>query len=166
MADNADIVRISSNAPWEPIAGYARAVRAGDFVVVSGTTATDESGSVVGIGQMYAQARQALANIRTALERFGMGMDRVVRTRMFVTDMSAFADVARAHGEVFKDSRPASTLVKIDALVHPDMLIEIEADAYAGPSAQSRAPRAVKSAARKAAKRAARKKPARAKKRR
>ncbi|MGH7863741.1 MAG: RidA family protein [Candidatus Binataceae bacterium] len=166
MADNADIVRISSNAPWEPIAGYARAVRAGDFVVVSGTTATDESGSVIGVGQMYAQAKQALGNIRKALERFGLGMDRVVRTRMFVTDMGAFAEVARAHGEVFKDSRPASTLVKIGALVHPDMLIEIEADAYAAASAHRPAPRAVKSAAHKTTKRAARRETARVKKRR
>ena len=165
MAGSADIVRISSNAPWEPIAGYARAVRAGDFVAVSGTTATDDSGSVIGIGQIYAQAKQALANIRKALERFGLGMDRVVRTRMFVTDIGGFAEVARAHSEVFRDSRPASTLVKIDALVHPDMLIEIEADAYAGPSASMTAPRAAKTTARKATKPATRNKNAGLKKR-
>ncbi len=159
-----DIVRIASNAPWEPVAGYSRAVRAGDYIFVSGTTATDENGSVVGIGQMYLQARQALLNIRNALERMGVGMDHVVRTRMFVTDMSAFADIARAHGEVFRDSRPASTLVKVGALVHPDMLIEIEADAYAGPSAGAQRP--MKASARKPARPAPGKKTAGAKKRR
>jgi enamine deaminase RidA (YjgF/YER057c/UK114 family) len=160
-----DIVRIASNAPWEPVAGYSRAVRAGDYIFVSGTTATDENGSVVGIGQMYLQARQALLNIRSALERMGVGMERVVRTRMFVTDMSAFADIARAHGEVFRDSWPASTLVKVGALVHPDMLIEIEADAYAGPSALAQSP--TKASARKPAKPAPpRRKTARAKRRR
>jgi enamine deaminase RidA (YjgF/YER057c/UK114 family) len=126
------ISRISTNTPWEPIVGYSRLVRAGDLVAVSGTTATDERGVIVGAGQMYVQARQALENIRTALERAGLAMHHVIRTRMFVTDMTRFADVARAHKEFFADSPPASTVVEVRRLANPDMMIEIEADAYAG----------------------------------
>src|ERR1700690_4066897 len=126
------ISRISTNTPWEPIVGYSRLVRAGDLVAVSGTTATDERGMIVGAGQMYVQARQALVNIRTALERAGLAMHHVIRTRMFVTDMSRFAEVARAHKEFFADSPPASTVVEVRRLASPDMMIEIEADAYAG----------------------------------
>ena len=126
------ISRISTNTPWEPIVGYSRLVRAGDIVAVSGTTATDERGMIVGAGQMYVQARQALVNIRTALERAGLAMHSVIRTRMFVTDMSRFAEVARAHKEFFADSPPASTIVEVRRLANPDMMIEIEADAYAG----------------------------------
>src|ERR1700691_3716562 len=104
------ISRISSNTPWEPIVGYSRLVRAGDMVAVSGTTATDERGMIVGAGQMYVQARQALVNIRTALERAGLAMHHVIRTRMFVTDMARFAEVARAPQEIFGDAPPASTI--------------------------------------------------------
>jgi len=131
------ISRISSNAPWEPVVAYSRAVRAGDFVAVSGTTAFDEHGLIVGAGQMYVQARQALANIRAALESANVSMRDVVRTRMFVTDIGRFAEAARAHREVFADSPPATSMVEVRRLVHPDMLIEIEADAYAGASASS-----------------------------
>ncbi|HLX04922.1 MAG TPA: RidA family protein [Candidatus Binatus sp.] len=126
------ISRISTNTPWEPIVGYSRLVRAGDIVAVSGTTATDDRGLIVGPGQMYVQAHQALENIRTALERAGLAMHQVIRTRMFVTDMTRFADVARAHKEFFADSPPASTVVEVRRLANPDMMIEIEADAYAG----------------------------------
>ena len=126
------ISRISTGTPWEPIFGYSRLVRVGDIVAVSGNTATDERGLIVGGGQMYVQARQALINIRTALKRAGLEMNQVVRTRMFVTDMTRSAEVARAHKEVFADSPPASTIVEVRRLAHPDMMIEIEADAYAG----------------------------------
>jgi enamine deaminase RidA (YjgF/YER057c/UK114 family) len=126
----AQLVRVSSGTPWEPVAAYSRAVKAGAFVVVSGTTATDERGLVIGGGQMYVQARQALLNIRAALERVGLSMQDVVRTRMFVTDISRFAEVARAHHEFFAEAPPASTMVEVTALVNPAMLIEIEADAY------------------------------------
>ena len=131
------ISRISSNAPWEPVVAYSRVVRAGDFVAVSGTTAFDEHGLIVGAGQMYVQARQALANIGAALERAGVSMREVIRTRMFVTDIARFAEAARAHREFFADSPPATTMVEVRRLVHPDMLIEIEADAYAGKSPSS-----------------------------
>jgi enamine deaminase RidA (YjgF/YER057c/UK114 family) len=137
------ISRISSNTTWEPIFGYSRLVRAGDIVAVSGTTATDERGLIIGGGQMYVQARQALENIRTALERAGLAMHQVIRTRMFVTDMTRFAEVARAHKEFFADSPPASTIVEVRRLAHPDMMIEIEADAYAGAaSTQTAKPKA------------------------
>ncbi|HUY28203.1 MAG TPA: RidA family protein [Candidatus Binataceae bacterium] len=125
------IARISSGTPWEPIAGYSRAVRYGDLVAVSGTTATDEHGTIVGAGQMYVQARQALSNLRSALERMGLGIGNVVRTRMFVTDIGRFADAARAHRECFGATPPATTMVEVRRLVDARMLIEIEADAYA-----------------------------------
>jgi enamine deaminase RidA (YjgF/YER057c/UK114 family) len=164
------ISRISTNTPWEPIVGYSRLVRAGDMVAVSGTTATDERGMIVGAGQMYVQARQALVNIRTALERAGLAMHHVIRTRMFVTDMTRLAEVARAHMEFFAGSPPASTIVEVRRLANPDMMIEIEADAYAGgANVQAAAPKtkapakpkaAVKPAA-KSAKKQASKKPSR-----
>ncbi len=125
------ISRISSNAPWEPVVAYSRLVRAGDYVAVSGTTAIDEHGLVVGAGQMYVQAREALANMRAALERAGVSLSEVVRTRMFVTDIGRYAEAARAHRELFADSPPATTMVEVRRLIHPDMMIEIEADAYA-----------------------------------
>jgi reactive intermediate/imine deaminase len=128
----AQLARISSGTAWEPVAAYSRAVEAGEFVAVSGTTATDERGLVVGEGQMYVQARQALLNIRSALEKAGLSMNDVVRTRMFVTDIARFAEVARAHHEFFAAAPPASTLVEVRRLLHPAMLIEIEADAYRG----------------------------------
>ena len=166
------ISRISTDTPWEPIVGYSRLVRAGDIVAVSGTTATDERGLIVGAGQMYVQARQALVNIRAALERAGLAMDRVIRTRMFVTDMGRFAEAARAHKEFFADSPPASTIVEVRRLANPDMMIEIEADAYAGttnsrtagaiPGASAR-PRAATKPRGKFAKKPAAKKPSRRK---
>jgi len=130
-----DIVRISSAAPWEPVFGYSRAVRAGDWIAVSGSTGLDEHGQLVGRGQMYVQARQAIGNIAAALARLGIGLERVVRTRVYVTELERFGDLARAHREAFGAAPPASTVVQVARLVHPDMLIEIEADAYAGPLA-------------------------------
>ncbi len=134
-----DIERISSHAPWEPIAAYSRAVRAGNIVAVSGTTGIDERGVVAGVNQMYVQARQALANIQRALERAGASMRDVIRTRMFTTDMARFEEIARAHREFFADARPASTLVEVRRLVNPDMLIEIEADAFVPERSAARA---------------------------
>ncbi len=131
------LARISSGTVWEPIVGYSRAVRYGDFVAVSGTTATDAHGTIVGGGQMYVQARQALTNIRSALERMGLTIGNVVRTRMFVTDIDRFAEAARAHREFFADSPPATTMVEVRRLADPRMLIEIEADAYAPEAART-----------------------------
>jgi enamine deaminase RidA (YjgF/YER057c/UK114 family) len=130
----AGIERISSGAPWEPIFGYSRAVKAGGWLAVAGTTSIDENGRIVGRNQMYVQARQAIANIAAALERAGMTLADVVRTRVFVTDMQRFSEVARAHLEAFGGSPPASTVVEIRRLVNPDLMIEIEADAYLAPN--------------------------------
>ena len=126
----AQIERVASNAPWEPIFGYVRKVKAGNWLAISGTTATDERGMILGPGQMYVQARQALENIRHHIESAGFHLADVIRTRVFVTDISRFAEVARAHQEMFGENPPASTLVEVKRLVHPDMLIEIEVDAY------------------------------------
>jgi len=128
------ITRIPSAAPWEPVFGYTRAVKAGGWLAVSGTTAFDDDGHIVGRNQMYVQARQAIANISKVLGRTGMSLANVVRTRVFVTDMACFAEVARAHLEAFGDNPPASTVVEIRRLVNPDMMIEIEADAYRDPT--------------------------------
>ena len=136
--------RVASNTPWEPIFGYVRKVKAGNWLAISGTTATDERGMIVGGGQMYVQARQALANLQHHIESAGFSLADVIRTRVFVTDISRFAEVARAHKEIFGENPPASTLVEVCRLVHPDMLIEIEADAYrvdvAGPATPMPAP--------------------------
>lgn len=119
----------SSGTPWEPVAGYSRAVRIGADIHVSGTTATDENGDVVAPGDFAAQTRRTLENIRTALEKAGAGLEHVFRTRMYVTDIDHCEDVARVHGEFFGEIRPASTMVEVSRLIHPDMLVEIEAEA-------------------------------------
>ena len=121
--------RVSSGAPWEAIVGYSRAVRVGAQVHVAGTTATDAAGGVVCPGDAYGQTRHVLRKIQAALAAVGAGMEHVVRTRTFVTDIGRWQEVGRAHGEFFADVRPAATMVEVRALIDPAMLVEIEVDA-------------------------------------
>lgn len=121
--------RYSSGVKWESIVGYSRALRVGDRIYVTGTTATGENGEIVGVGDAYSQTVQIFKNIERALVALGAGLENIVRTRMFVTDISRWEEYGRAHGEMLGHVMPATTMVEVSKLIDPDMLIEIEADA-------------------------------------
>jgi len=128
-----DRQNVTSGAPWEAVVGYSRAVRVGSTVHVSGTAAVDESGAVAAPGDMYGQTAFILAKIERALGKAGGGLEHVVRTRIYVTDIGRWEEAARAHGEVFREIRPACTMVEVSRLISPELLVEIEADAVIGP---------------------------------